>query len=169
MDILQSTSLFSKEECDIILSYSTSFKPSGIRLNGSDVITEYRISENCYINNPDLNALLLSKLSSLNIISIPRVEILKYEIGSKFRLHRDRDEQKKEFLHRYKTLIIQLSDQQEYTGGELVIEGTEATKKIGSVIVFNSKLLHEVKELTSGLRYSLCLFLVKENFKETLL
>ena len=112
-----------------------------------------------------LNTFLLSKLSCLNIISIPSVGYIKYTKGSKFKLHRDRYETGGDYTHRYKTLIIQLSESNDYMGGNLIIEKNIMPKEIGSVILFNSKCLHEVTELTNGIRYSLCLFLTKNNFK----
>jgi predicted 2-oxoglutarate/Fe(II)-dependent dioxygenase YbiX len=158
-------SYFTKDECEYLLSYSNNFKPSGITINGEDVFNDYRISEDSLSTNDELKKFLLDKFSNFNIISIPRVGYIKYTKGSKFKLHRDRNDSNGLFGDRYKTLIIQLSDPKDYIGGNLIVEKNIMPTEQGSVILFNSKCLHEVTELEDGIRYSLCLFLTKNNFK----
>jgi len=60
------------------------------------------------------------------------------------------------------SLVIQLSDQKDYEGGELLIDtGAQNGKPVtscktqGSMIFFPSYLLHKVTPVTSGHRYSL--------------
>jgi PKHD-type hydroxylase len=56
------------------------------------------------------------------------------------------------------SFTIQLSDPSEYDGGELVLYTPKeyvARKDIGSIIVFDSSVLHEVKPVTRGTRISL--------------
>ena len=60
------------------------------------------------------------------------------------------------------SIVIQLSDENEYEGGELQIDTctldgqlTVGNKKRGSMIFFPSYLLHKVTPVTSGHRYSL--------------
>ncbi len=56
------------------------------------------------------------------------------------------------------SIVVQLSDEKDYEGGELVINtGNLVTpsKKQGTVIIFPSFLLHKVDPLQSGNRYSL--------------
>jgi predicted 2-oxoglutarate/Fe(II)-dependent dioxygenase YbiX len=169
MNDIKAVKLLTAEECKYLLSYSNNFKPSGIRIHGDDVFNDYRISEDSTSTNDELKKFLLDKFSNFNIISIPTIQYIKYKVGSKFKLHRDRDDNRGVFPNRYKTLIIQLSEKTDYSGGELIIEGNEMSKDIGTVIIYNSKYLHEVKEITSGTRYSLCIFLEKEHFKSSLL
>jgi len=60
------------------------------------------------------------------------------------------------------TVIVQLSDENSYEGGDLVIQHENVkhkiTRKQGSIIIFPSFLLHEVKEVTKGIRNSLVTF-----------
>ena len=54
-------------------------------------------------------------------------------------------------------MSIQLSDENEYEGGELEIKGTGNTtttagKPLGSVIVFDSKVTHRALPVTKGER-----------------
>ena len=60
------------------------------------------------------------------------------------------------------SLTIQLSDENDYEGGDLIFyNGTEDVDKAkfargkGSVVVFDSRLIHEVTPVTKGVRYSL--------------
>lgn len=61
-----------------------------------------------------------------------------------------------EDVDRKLTMSVQLTDGEEYTGGELSIVGQEiSSKKKGSVTVFSSNFPHAVKPITSGTRWSL--------------
>lgn len=62
--------------------------------------------------------------------------------------------------HRKLSIIVQLSDEDEYEGGELQTMVSEqgiqtAPKSRGTVIIFPSFLLHRVTPVTSGIRRSL--------------
>lgn len=61
--------------------------------------------------------------------------------------------------YRKLTIVVQLSDEADYTGGELVIQHYDKQyimpKKIGTIIIFPSFLLHRVEPVKSGVRYSL--------------
>ena len=75
----------------------------------------------------------------------------KYNKGFKFDIHRDRGPQYEDRIY---TMIIQLSDSNKYENGDLLINNNLATKEKGSLILFNSGVLHSVSEITSGERYS---------------
>tara|TARA_Y100000589_G_scaffold320480_1_gene350450 strand:+ start:2067 stop:2657 length:591 start_codon:yes stop_codon:yes gene_type:complete len=56
------------------------------------------------------------------------------------------------------SMVVQLSDEKDYEGGELLINTGQLlvpSKKQGSVILFPSFLMHKVEPLRSGSRYSL--------------
>ena len=65
-------------------------------------------------------------------------------------------------INRKISLSVQLSDEDEYSGGELEFftnrDIRQATKEKGSVIIFPSYLMHRVKNVTSGNRKSLVLW-----------
>lgn len=67
------------------------------------------------------------------------------------------------------SMSIQLSDASEYDGGELVFhlekEPTVLPREQGKMIVFPSYVLHEVKPVTKGTRYSLVAWFSGENFR----
>jgi PKHD-type hydroxylase len=67
------------------------------------------------------------------------------------------------------SMTIQLSSEDDYTGGEVEIKIDEnknfISKKQGSLTVFPSYLLHKVKPLKSGKRYSLVTWVTGPAFK----
>ena len=71
--------------------------------------------------------------------------------------------------HRKISITIQLSDPEEYVGGDLqIMTGSEYTtvpRGKGTVVIFPSFLLHRVTPLTSGLRRSLVLWAGGEPYK----
>jgi PKHD-type hydroxylase len=74
-------------------------------------------------------------------------------------------------LFRKLSVSVQLSDPSEYEGGELVfyrntlLESSVAPKQAGTVIVFPSFVIHEVKKITSGTRKSLVTWINGPRFK----
>jgi len=71
--------------------------------------------------------------------------------------------------HRKISITIQLSDPEEYVGGDLqIMTGSEYTtvqRGKGSVVIFISFLLHRVVPLTSGNRKSLVLWVGGDHYK----
>tara|TARA_Y100001937_G_scaffold13050_1_gene16987 strand:+ start:5523 stop:6074 length:552 start_codon:yes stop_codon:yes gene_type:complete len=111
--------------------------------------------------------MLLKKLKKLSIKDLPdKIRILKYTEGQKFTKHRDKNS--KDFSDRFKTLIIQLSHEYEYEGGDLLVYENDnvikANKEKGSVILFNAELYHEAKEIIKGTRYVLVSWLSENDF-----
>jgi len=74
-------------------------------------------------------------------------------------------------LFRKLSVSVQLSDPAEYSGGELAFyrntlsECSVAPKDIGTVIVFPSFVIHEVKKITAGTRKSLVTWVNGPRFK----
>ena len=67
------------------------------------------------------------------------------------------------------SLSIQLTDPKEYEGGELFLyedeKGTEMKKEQGTLVLFPSYILHEVKPVTKGERNSLVTWVTGKQFK----
>jgi predicted 2-oxoglutarate/Fe(II)-dependent dioxygenase YbiX len=88
------------------------------------------------------------------------IQFSKYNEGCFYTKHTDYGDNDN---HRTRKLSLsfQLSDESEYEGGELIlynhIQNTSfsAHKSKGSIIVFDSRIRHEVTTVTSGTRYSL--------------
>ena len=74
------------------------------------------------------------------------MEIVKWPTGSKMTLHRDEGDTF--------SWIIYLND--DFEGGETVIDGIKIQPKIGRLVLFSNGFYeHEVKEITKGTRYTL--------------
>ena len=106
-----------------------------------------------------------------------KYQFTKYDKGQFYGWHTD-STTNPEFINRYCSIVIQLSNQ--YEGGDLeMIDTNESGEKtiifekgIGNLFVFLSKIPHRVTEVTEGTRYSLVgWFELKpaENFKKTIL
>lgn len=99
-----------------------------------------------------------------------RLEYLSYPEGSYFNWHYDVAETG-HASHRKLIAVIQLSDENEYEGGELEFftgnsKPTYAAKSIGSLIVFPTYIFHRVKKITKGHREALIsVFLADQAFK----
>ena len=94
--------------------------------------------------------------------------ILKYTKGGKFKRHQDRGSKGTEW--RYRTILIQLSNEDEYEGGDLSVwdtnnNETKISKQRGNAVMFDSRLYHQVHPLISGTRYVLVMWLPHESFE----
>ena len=94
--------------------------------------------------------------------------ILKYTKGGKFKRHQDRGS--KGTARRYRTILIQLSNEDEYEGGGLSVwdtsnNETKISKQRGNAVMFDSRLYHQVHPLISGTRYVLVMWLPHESFE----
>ena len=87
------------------------------------------------------------------------VQVSKYSEGEFYGLHRDYDYEDNFTSTRKLSLTVQLSDENDYEGGDLVFHTGYAKEKAnrgkGSVVVFDSRVYHEVTPVTKGTRYSL--------------
>ena len=86
--------------------------------------------------------------------------------SNKYGKHVDRAS---DFIVRKLSISIQLTDPKEYEGGELYLyeddEGILMDKKQGTLIMFPSYMLHEVKPVTKGERNSLVTWVTGNQFK----
>lgn len=97
------------------------------------------------------------------------LKINKYIVGQEFPPHKDdivtnyAGSDSRRAL-RYRTIIFQLSDPSTYKGGDLYIKDKVANRTHGNVIVFPAKDTHWLTKVTEGVRYSMTLWLHKEDF-----
>lgn len=165
--------ILTKDECSTILNSCGEFIRSGITKNGIDVeITDYRTCyEYSFIGDTQINNLILSKLKKFNVISLPNtLTVIRYDKGQYFKNHIDWGINQE---YRFKSVSIQLSEYNEYNGGDLIVylpseNGSETAiavhRKIGNMAMFDSKLSHEVDEVISGTRYVLVFWLRETDF-----
>tara|TARA_B110000211_G_C14025833_1_gene529783 strand:+ start:883 stop:1443 length:561 start_codon:yes stop_codon:yes gene_type:complete len=175
--------LFSKEDCDTILSLSKEFKKSSVSYASTSdsphkftysYNKKYRDSLTSNVDCLEIGKIILPKISLLDdtIISTPTINmnIVKYGEGHYFKRHQDRSSDN--YFERKKTLIIQLSEEDTYKGGSLRVWEKEenpyitASKKIGNTIIFDSGYYHEVTTLEVGERFVLVCWLEDNNFKK---
>jgi len=150
---------FTDEECSELIKDVIKFGKAGVgNRDGTSKIDEnYRktLQSEGINNDKKWNSIILKKLqdeTDIPIVSMPdNLLVLKYNKGFKFDKHRDRGPQYEDRIY---TMIIQLSDSNKYENGDLLINNNLATKEKGSLILFNSGVLHSVSEITSGERYS---------------
>ena len=170
MGVIIQKKLFNKDECDYFKSLSDdkSFKRSKVTgYNNFDIISEHRTSSELMIDlNYDLSNMMLEKFKEFEIKTLPNYFIiLKYDKNQEFKRHTDSGS---EYPNRYKTLIIQLSNETDYDGGEFCIfhngETTVSSKEIGNVIMFDSSIEHSVNKINDGIRYSIVFWLSIDNF-----
>ncbi len=147
--------LFSKEECLFISNSMT----QSVGSSSLDLI-DRKYTEWLIVDNDILN-LIANKLSIFNVKNIKEGRILKYEAGCFFNKHVDMWEK---YPHRYKTVIIQLSDSNEYQGGIMTFGSEILNKSIGNVAIFNSDIEHGMETIESGIRYAFVIWLERDDF-----
>ena len=89
------------------------------------------------------------------------IRLLEYRKGEGYSWHDDNGSPSTS--HRMLTLVIQLSDTGDYSGGDLEIscqplEVVTAPRERGTLIVFPSNLAHRITPIETGIRQSLCTF-----------
>lgn len=90
------------------------------------------------------------------------LQLSRYSEGSFYGKHADYADNEGQILKTRKlSLSLQLSDENEYEGGELILynhlksDVIKACKSKGSLIIFDSRMAHEITPVKSGVRYSL--------------
>ena len=156
------------KEIEDILSYSTDWFNSKIHNNGDGKYSpNTRNSLEVQIDNKFIEPILLPHLLKYNIKSITgQVIILQYNEGHYFKRHRDRINLNPHTTSRVQTLIVQLSNESDYEGGELIVRDKIADKTKGNMVLFDSGELHECTTITSGTRYCLVTWLTAEDYKK---
>lgn len=104
--------------------------------------------------------------------SIPFATFRRYREGDFFIKHTDdlnSDSIIKKRGVRVLTIGVQLSDEDEYEGGDFLVWDKDkeitVSKKIGNTIMYSTYVPHEVKEIKKGMRTSLILFATDKNVK----
>lgn len=99
-----------------------------------------------------------NKKHNFAIDFIEPLELKKYEVDDCFGPHRDNYVATESGLDRKLNIIAQLSDKDDYDGGDLILgyyKKIILPKTLGTVIIFPSNYLHQVSKITRGSRYSL--------------
>ena len=156
--------MFSKKECNDIINLSKLFeiKNSNVYFKNENEIkyNVWNISKNK--NTQWIFDRMFDYFTNTTGIEITKqINILhlhNYKIGNKFIKHRDN-----QYPGQLHNIGVCLND--DYEGGEFVLYEPEEVlpKKQGEIYTFPSLRMHEVKEITSGERWSIISFLYVEN------
>lgn len=120
----------------------------------------YDITKRCFLkHNIEITADILKE-----------VQIIKYEVGDYIVKHQDTQgyDSIGDSLSRYFVLNIILND--EFEGGDFLYydindNATKIENKAGNGLIFRTNILHEVKPVSNGVRYSFSVFLHPTDFK----
>tara|TARA_B100000427_G_scaffold261201_1_gene225676 strand:+ start:61 stop:606 length:546 start_codon:yes stop_codon:yes gene_type:complete len=120
-----------------------------------------------FINSTWINALLCGYIRYANSLNFhynlsdedkELAQISKYSVGEFYGEHRDFGTNDNSITRKL-SLTVQLSDEDSYEGGDLIFfNGSikdKAPRGKGSIIVFDSRLFHEITPIIKGTRYSL--------------
>ena len=168
--------VFTKEECIKIINIA---KQKGLMQGITRGKSDARLSKISWLYNTDnlewvfrritdvvLN--LNNKYFNFDIFGLNEgLQFTNYKAPSdKYAKHVDRS---LEIVVRKLSLSIQLTDPNEYEGGELILyedeKGTVMKKEQGTLVLFPSYILHEVKAVTKGERNSLVSWVTGKQFK----
>lgn len=180
--------LFTKNEIELILTHLGQMRDTNypVFMNGEWVDIGCKMQSNKLNWNKDIDW-FLEKLTNwvnslnlgLKLVEPPHAVFRKYEVGDFFIKHMDDpihlskhiDEDYIFKLRRYMTICIQLSDDTEYTGGDVYIYKEDAkelvSKKVGHTYTFGIKVPHEVTPILTGNRKSLIIFVNESHIKRT--
>ena len=110
-----------------------------------------------------LKDFLVEKLTPWGVTSIPTMKIMKYKVGHKLVKHVDFSKYGSQII--YRSFSTQLSNPDDYDGGDLLITGHEdGMKDEGNAIMFAPTYEHEITRITRGSRYALVIFFEEEHF-----
>ena len=172
-------SYFSKEQCNDILKRAMEI-PSQQSIVGMDEYArtdeDYRRSRIRFVQNTDwrfqdvFDALWKTAISANNdffdihITRLNFIQIAEYDSSyrGEYKEHHDVFWMNNDpFYHRKLTCVIQLSDPEEYEGGNLMLTdvsvppGENDFRAQGTVVFFPSLFRHKATPVTSGTRYSI--------------
>lgn len=151
--------IFSKDECDTIIDSvkkieTFEWQKPDRKYTSSQI---YKSNETIWIFDK-LKNYFESETNNKLLNNIERIHFHKFTINNFFNIHNDlRDE-------RLFSIGVILND--EYEGGEFVLYGNEKTlinKTIGNCYIFDAGIPHEILEITNGTRYSIIVFIKKDN------
>ena len=160
--------LFTHEECDEILNSvnEDNWIKSQIVSSSGKISYHKPSSRTCVeqqITEPTICDIILSKCKPIGMLKLPFFKIIKYTKGSFFVKHVDRGER---HSYRLKSISIQLSNPEDYKGGDLIVKDVISSRERGNCIIFDSGVEHEVTLLKKGIRYVVVIWLDNETIHQ---
>ena len=149
-------SVLTDKICDIIISEGLKRMQIEAGIEEDNKKSEGRSTTVSFMNNPVITEFIRRyvKDASEGLVNITGAEDLQFATYKKddfYGWHKDANIDNNRML----SVSVQLSDPDTYEGGDLQIKDFLAERARGTILVFNSNLLHRVLPVTSGVRYSL--------------
>lgn len=149
--------LFTKDECNEIIKYVESHYD--LTYIEKSLITGYTSYHKILINKTDLienSSWFYDRISNwvnneLNINASGNIFFVKYKKGDSFPIHIDRVKSSGYHYDFLWNINIILND--EYEGGEFIINDTHYKEPAGTIYYYSSDTPHGVTEITEGERY----------------
>jgi hypothetical protein len=162
-EIIEIPNLVSAELAQELRSFASDTESSGLHRRGSKNLLTSASFYTCLVfryDNPIYETLKHvwvdhGQKVEPDISFIEPYEIKMYVEGDKFDSHHDSCGDPTTSMCRKLNLIIQLSDESDYDGGELSIGPHKLSRKIGTGIFFPADIFHAVTTITRGTRFSL--------------
>lgn len=169
--------VFNNSEVDQILNLGQDWFDSKVTKKGTGgegyLDNNDRLSLECNLDVKKVESIVLPKLVEHDSYFHSKVKsltgqaiLLKYNKGHFFRRHQDRIEDNPIKSKRIQTIIIQLSDGDDYVGGDLLVGCDIADRIKGNLIIFESTRYHELTELISGTRHCLVTWVTSKDYKK---
>ena len=173
---------FSKETCEKILELGLQIEPQDAKLGVSGMsensISDYRRSKVRFIqsNNPDFQFLFdelwrmciaaNKEWFNFNITNVSYIQLAEYDSAyeGEYKKHHDVFWINNDQYHRKLTCVVQLTDPNEYEGGDFEMfdlteyPNVQEVRAQGSTIFFPSFVPHRAHPVTKGKRYSLAVW-----------
>ncbi len=149
-------SVLTDEICDIIISEGLKRTQEEAGIEKDNKKSKGRSTTVSFINNPTITEFIRRYVQDaadglVNITGVEDLQFATYNKDDFYGWHKDADINNNRML----SVSVQLSDPDTYEGGDLQIKDFLAERARGTILVFNSNLLHRVLPVTSGVRYSL--------------
>jgi PKHD-type hydroxylase len=147
--------VFTKEECRDLIKGITG-EVAGQEPRKAIGLTITRGNEWLFERISTVLAEANNKYYHFDLTDLRTLNFLIYRPGDSLPWHRDIGESDRNFLSRKLTLVLFLSDVNDYEGGRLGFIpdlSFDMVQEQGSVILYPSFIVHRVEEVTSGTRY----------------
>lgn len=157
---------FTNEECDSAIALANFIQEGDGTTGAEKIVSKTRNSQTRFIEPSQESGWLYQKLEAtliklnesyrFNLSGIEAVQIARYSAGGYYNWHMDLGAHANSL--RKLSLSVQLSDAQDYQGGELEfmnVPPEHNNKERGALIVFPSFMMHRVNAVTSGTRLSM--------------
>jgi hypothetical protein len=162
--------IFSEEECNSIIALADKFQFPKFRWGdywdmSNPILDEFLVQPECSVFlNHDQRKYFLEKFKPFKLKSFPkRIKILKYTEGIGMKMHIDN----RGTDGKLKSICVQLSPSINYEGGNLGFllnnKIVEASREVGNSIMFSCSVRHRISPVTTGVRYSVVIWLREEN------